>query len=544
MTIYFMGPVAMIQTIIVCISSFQHIVKLLINKDGKGEKENQPPKLHESRKGCGCCNKCSVSVKQTTITHGGIDKAFMTCFQHRPYLCAYGCFDCKVPVCLKCTKQEHNKHTICELFELTEESTVAKSDPERLYHLRDLPSKDSVTGSEIQKGYKVVRTQAKEQAKVLHSIIDEILQETLNSANEMEFRDLEYVERIEKELNISKLNAEHNNFSNHANLNAEEIIYQRDEEGFGMTSAVSEPKFRAPRFLEGKPNNREIKAQFGILKPSIIDRRKQKERKLMSKANLLFDIDSRSKYTLYVRFYHSNRILQSGTGPELYIFNEEGECVDTVQTKSGHGMPTGLAVMNDGTILYTEYSYKLIRKIKSDKSVENLRQTEGKPNGICCTRSDDIIVCLQDCPQGKVVRLDRTGNMKREFEHEFLKDPTAVCENINNDICITEESMRNVIVTDVDFDTRFMYDGNLKLGEFKKFTPRDICCDSFGHILIADFSNRVIHMIDENGHFIRYLLTKEDGLSYPHGLCVDGEDRLWVAERFSKKIKVFQYLSS
>ncbi|XP_062605707.1 uncharacterized protein LOC134267529 [Saccostrea cucullata] len=535
----FIGPVAMIQTIIFCISSIQHMMKFLIDKDSRGgEKENHPPKLPDSKKGCGCCNNCSVSVKQTAITYGGIDAPFMMCFNHRPYLCAYACLDCKVPVCLKCTKQEHNKHKIGELFELMEEATAAKNDPKRLYHLKDIPSTDCSTWSELRKGYGIIRTRAKEQAKILHSMVNEILRETLNCTNEMEFRDLEYLKKVEKESNLLKPYGE-DEFPN-----IEGVFTYRDEEGFGIKSDYSETKFRAPRFLEGIPNSKEIKAQFGNLKSSIIERRRQKERKLMFKPKLLFDIDSRSKYTLYVRYYHSNRILQSGTGPELYIFNEEGECLDNVQTKSGHGMPTGLAVMCDGTILYTDYNYKLIRAIKSDKSIEVLCHTEGKPNGICCTRSDDIIVCLQDCPQGKVVRRDRTGNIEREFEHEFLKDPTAVCENINNDICITEESMRNVIVTDVDFDLRFMYDGNLKLGTFKKFTPRDICCDTFGHILIADFSNRVIHMIDENGHFMLYLLTKEDDLSYPHGLCVDGENRLWVAERFSKKIKVFQYLLS
>lgn len=88
-----------------------------------------------------------------------------------------------------------------------------------------------------------------------------------------------------------------------------------------------------------------------------------------------------------------------------------------------------------------------------------------------------------------------------------------------------------------------MYDGKISTGDMVRFTLRDVCCDSVGHILVADIDNRLIHLLDEDGHFICYILTKADNLSYPHGLCVDKEDRLWVAERFSKKIKVFQYLS-
>ena len=131
-----------------------------------------------------------------------------------------------------------------------------------------------------------------------------------------------------------------------------------------------------------------------------------------------------------------------------------------------------------------------------------------------------------------------------DFTDTYLEGPTSVYENINGDVCISEESTRKVIVVDKDFTVRFMYDGNVGSGDVTKFTPRDICCDSVGHILIADFRNRLIHMLDEDGRFIRYLLTKEDDLSYPHGICVDAGNRLWIAERYSKKIKVYQYLES
>lgn len=508
------------------------------------EEEKQPQNISDSQTRCGCCNQCAPSLTNTRRQRTP-SEPFMMCFKHRPYLCAYGCFDCKVPVCLKCTKQEHNKHTICELFELSEESTTfAKTEKIGMSPVEKSPSRDSVVGSEVHKGYELVINQANKQAVILHSMVDAVLQDILNSVKEMKFRDLEYVEKIEKEFKLLSTKYDDNNSPKNTILNAEEIIYQREE---NRSNSVSEKiKFRAPRFLEGNPNIKDMKAQFGIIKSSVIERRKQRARKMMSKPILLLTINSRSKYTLYVKYYHSNMILQSGTGPELYILNEEGGCLDTIQTTTGLDMPAGLAVMDDGTILYSDYCHKRVRIMKSDKSEETLCRVEGKPNGICCTRSSDVIVCLQDCfeSKGKVVRYDHNGNLKQEFMHQYLKSPTAVCENINYDICITEESMRKVIVIDKEMDIRFMYDGNVKSSEFMKFTPRDICSDSFGQILVADFSNRVIHMIDEDGHFIKYLLTKEDELSYPHGLCVDSENRLWVAERFSKKIKVFQYLSS
>jgi hypothetical protein len=448
-------------------------------------------------------------------------------------------------VCLKCTKQEHSKHTICELFQLSEKpTTFVIGEKMRTLPMEEFPSGDSVIEFEVHKGYELVIKQANEQANILHSMVDTILQDTLNSVDQMKFRDMECVKRAEEEVKLLNTNDGDDNYSKHSIPHKESIIYQRD--GNSGNNVSEEIKFRAPIFLEGKPDIKIIKGQFGVIKSSIIERRKQKARILMPKPNLSLSISSRSKYTLSVKYYHSKMILQSGTGPELYILNEEGKCMDTIQTTTGLDMPSGLAVMDDGTILYSDYSHKRIRIVKSDKSQQTLFNAEGKPNGICCTRSGDIIVCLQDCSEfkGKVVRYDHSGILKQEFVHQYLKSPTAVCENINYDICITEESMRKVIVVDKEMDVRFMYDGNAKSSELGKFTPRDICSDSLGNILVADFSNRAIHMLDEDGRFIQYLLTKEDELSYPHGLCLDSEDRLWVAERFSKKIKVFQYLSS
>lgn len=519
----------MIQTIILCSRLYERLKQQLMgttSTKGEENEEESSPTDH----GCGCCKRCKVNQPRIIPV-----KPFLECDKHRPYLCAYCCFDCNVPICLKCTKQEHNKHTIGDLLELDEKTHSGSGEQGKGPYFYP---KAAVGGSKVHDCYELVRRQAKKQAAVLHDMVAEVLQEALNSVDEMEYRDGDILDKYDKELNALDI-------KNDINKDAE-VIYKRDDEVLLDKIILSEKiNFRAPRFLEGMPSTKVIHAQFGIVKPSVIDKRTFKDKQLLSKPVLLFDIDSRSKYTLYVRYFHSNKILQSGTDLELYVLNEKGECLETIETVSGINMPTGLAVLEDGTILYTDFRCKRVRRIKSDRKIEEFATTEGKPNGICGTRNGEVIVCLQDCHNtgAKVVWFDQLGNLLREYTHVYLSGPTSVCENINSDICITDENMRNIMVIDKDLDIRFVYDGNISKGDVVKFTPRDICCDSAGHILVADFSNRMIHLLDEDGYFICYLLTKTDNLSYPHGLCVDKEDRLWVAERFSKKIRVFQYLS-
>ncbi|XP_061187143.1 E3 ubiquitin-protein ligase TRIM45-like [Saccostrea echinata] len=58
------------------------------------------------------------------------------------------------------------------------------------------------------------------------------------------------------------------------------------------------------------------------------------------------------------------------------------------------------------------------------------------------------------------------------------------------------------------------------------------------HILIADFDNDCVHIIDQNGLFL-CLIDCE--LRFPSGLCIDRNDNLCVAESNNNKVKIIQY---
>lgn len=86
---------------------------------------------------------------------------------------------------------------------------------------------------------------------------------------------------------------------------------------------------------------------------------------------------------------------------------------------------------------------------------------------------------------------------------------------------------------------RFRYDGK-PAKKNNQFGPRSIVTDSLGQIIIADNGNSCLHILDQDGQFIKCVDNCE--LDNVHALSVDDEGRLWAGLLKSGIIKVLQYL--
>lgn len=143
----------------------------------------------------------------------------------------------------------------------------------------------------------------------------------------------------------------------------------------------------------------------------------------------------------------------------------------------------------------------------------------------------------------KVTRYSNLGKKINQIEMNdegfpLYHEPMFITENKNGDIIVSDKVKKAVVAVDKSGRYLFQYKGHRF---HSKFHPGGICTDVFGHILACDVVfDRIIHLLDQTGHFLIYLMTK---LDRPQALCMDTKHNLYIGCTNKATINVYTYLS-
>jgi ABC-type Fe3+ transport system permease subunit/DNA-binding beta-propeller fold protein YncE len=176
----------------------------------------------------------------------------------------------------------------------------------------------------------------------------------------------------------------------------------------------------------------------------------------------------------------------------------------------------------------------------------------GKPKGLCRDREGNIIVV--EPHYQRVNHFTTAGKLVAQWGRRGTNDgqlimPRAVAVNSSNEAFVSEYGQVERVQrfrlpapgqgAPPEFLGSFGHPGNAP-GEFNR--PEGLCVDAQDRVYVADSCNHRIQIFARDGKFLRAYGKPGSGrgeLSYPYDICVDSAGRQYVCEFGNGRVQVF-----
>jgi hypothetical protein len=482
------------------------------------------------------------------------------CPDHSAEHCKHYCEKCDIPVCSTCLSlSKHEGHKLSDILEkLGSKTQILQKDLDeletRIYPQYEEMASDAQTEkAQLEWNYRKLATATDQQGDIWHREISTIVNRRKSDIHEMKMKHLSTLNKNTEEIKQKMTELKYIISELKSILESNDVSQTSAYKSRNSEFRTLPPKVRItlPSFSPQRIETDQMDEMFGSLSSLSISTEDQGDieavKPLLDEPQLIATIDTGYKGLFSVTCLSEDQVWTRGNNTFMKLLNLQGKILISIQTKSGK-VPQDIAVTQGGDLAFTDFTDKSVNLVKNSE-IQTLITLQGwRPTNICSTSSDDLLVTMvsDDETQSKVVRY--SGSIDRQtiqFDEDGRPlyssgaDIKYITENKNLDICVADSKANAVVVVNHSGILRFKYTGDLANTK-KSFLPYGIATDSQGRILTAEFINLCIHILDQDGKFLRYIQNCD--LERPYGLCVDVRDNLFVAELYTAKVKKIKYL--
>ncbi|XP_056002566.1 E3 ubiquitin-protein ligase TRIM71-like [Ostrea edulis] len=528
------------------------------------------------------CNICQVSLcvdcvskhveKFKSLAHDivpftkrKIKLVFPDCEIHPNERCEAHCKKCDVPVCLKCILGSHNGHRyedMSDIFNKKKKDIEKETQEIDSTIIPQYEEKNEETENKLSIAVTKFDEMDKEKEKhrkFWHQEIDTIFNKLGSLLNAMKENHLAVLKSHQFKIkdripDMTQTVQQNKEILKSKNVSAVTKYKSKLGEYRKMPADIDVklPSLKT-KTVQGRELSLELEEYKATLQQISLsgladDVYKSSIRKLLDRARVIATIPTGVNPLYHVACVGVDEAWVSGEDKTIRRVDIHGSVRDTVTTACKY-WPNGIPVTRQGELVYIDGPNRTVNIVRDGRTQTLITTPRGwKPAKLCCTKSGDILVSMftTDYSQTKVFRY-QGHTMKQEIDrnedgepiYKGGQYPLYVVENNNGDIVASDVNADTVVVVDKSGRVRFRYDGTPARRK-KSFDPRQIVTDSVSQIIVADYNNDCLHILDQNGQFLR--CVDNCGLDGPVGLSVDSEGKLWVGSYHSGEVKVIQYM--
>lgn len=491
------------------------------------------------------------------------------CKEHSTKICELHCKQCDSPICALCVSSDkHEKHKKIEIWKEIENKKIDLHNDLQEMEQSILPRYKAFAldisnqKANIKKNSKKLKLDIDTHGEEWHKQINTIIEKYKSDIDEIKSTNNTVLNKQRYEityriLEIKQRISDHKRLLDSFDFCSVSEYKSRNAE---FRTLPSQPKRYLPSFTPYQINKSYIQQQFGLLTTLPIINKEESDvsctppRPFIDEPQIITDLKAEfweENELKMICCLTDEKIWTCGEENLIRLYDLKGELAFEIPTNSGHS-PQGITMAtSDGCrfLVYIDCFDRTLNIMKSNYVQEITRLGGWCPISICGTSVDAfLVIMVSDYGQTNIARffgntvlqtIDITDSCPAFYSFDG-SEPSCkfICENRNFDICVSNCDNEVVLVFDHAGKIRFQYNGNPS-PKHKEFWPKGITTDSQSRILIADCYIQSIHILDQDGQFLRFISISD--FKSPYGVCVDTRDNLFVAERGTGVVKKIQY---
>lgn len=497
-----------------------------------------------------------VSLKQCLATLN-----YPKCGKHEDMRCELHCEQCKTSICAQCiSSKEHKNHDIVDILKYFEsKKEVLHNDLQELEesifpNYQEIASKIPVHRADLSKNSQTLTTDFDKQGEEWHKEIENAIMKLKSDIEEMVNRHQAVLNKHEDEITVTITEIRQSIADLKKLQESKDICHVTEYESRNAEFQRLLPNINIslPNFTPQKIDRDQFLKKFGSLdKPAVSFATKECSNTVQipgAESSTLSDkplLDIPKVVTVFVTEYeelksvaylNDDEVWTCGDDNIITLYNIQGEQLNSVKTQS-RKRPFDIAVKQNGILVYTVDENKTVNVAENTDTHRAISLSRWEPSGVCVTTSGDLLVVMYSWKNSQVKVVRYSGFASKQSYHYGERGSRGyVCENKNLDICASFNS--EIVVGSQAGKHRFTYSGPESATK-KSFSFTGIATDSQCKILTIDDNNSCIHILDQNGTFLRFI--NNCGLRSPSNLGMDNNDNLLVTELYSGKVKKVQY---